>query len=224
MAKKSKTITIPESWSEVSYKDYYRFIQAIEGQEEDEQLVTEMCLQYICNLHTEDYYKLSKATFKQVTDGINTLLTTKQPLVTAFEVFGKEYRFDPDLEKMSYGQYLDLTTYGKDLWKNMPIICSILYRPVKTKLGSMYELEPYSGTKDDTVQMFKELLTMDVCHGVVDFFLDLQTGLLKASLTSTMRSMKRSLTIQQQETLTKNGQDTQRLLHSVKETLQNLIK
>ena len=50
----TKTITVPEQWSEVKYKDYYRFVKSIEGQEEDNKAVMEMALQYLCNLDVAD--------------------------------------------------------------------------------------------------------------------------------------------------------------------------
>ena len=139
---KTKTITIPESWSEVKYKDYYRFIQSIEGQEEDNDVVMSMALQYLCGLNVEDYYALPKDTFNQITTDITMLISNqdKQPLVTVFGSGDAEYRINPNIEGMSYGEYLDLTAYSKELWKNMPIICSILYRPTQYRLGDNYTI------------------------------------------------------------------------------------
>jgi hypothetical protein len=223
---KNKTVNIPESWSEVKYKDYYRFIKSIEGQEEDNELVVEMCLLYLCNLNTQDYYNLPKKSFEQVTETVIKLLMDqgRQPLVTSFTSFGQEYRIEPDMENMSYGMYLDLTAYSKDIWRNLPILCSILYRPLEANLGAMYSIKPYQGTTDDTIEMFEELLTMDICHGVVGFFLTLQQDLLSHSLTSIAKDLKKDLTSQQLEVLQRNGVDIKQLLLSLEETLPNLIK
>ena len=222
----TKTITVPEKWSEVKYKDYLRFIRSIEGSEEDNKLVMEMALQYLCSLDIADYYKLPQETFITITNDISNLLMSgeKQPLVTAFDVMGVEYRINPNIEDMSYGEYLDLTTYSKDMWANMPIICSILYRPTKHKLGDNYTIQPYKGTNDATVSMFKELLTMDIVNGVVAFFLTLQSELLKTSLTSSLKVLKKDLTTQQLETLEKSGVDIKQLQPLLEEISQNLIK
>lgn len=223
---KSKKLYIPEQWSEIKYKDFYRFITSIKDQEDDEQLVLEMCLQYLCNISTDDYYALDKKSFEKVTSTVTTLISNQanQPLVKSFEAFGVEYRLEPDMENMSYGMYLDLTEYGKDVWKNMPIICSILYRPLDTKLGAMYTIKPYTGTKDDTIDMFREMLTMDICHSVVGFFLSIQKDLLIHSLISSLKTVKKELTFQQLETLASNGVDTEHLLHSVMEISRNSTK
>ena len=222
----TKTITVPEKWSEVKYKDYYRFVKSIEGQEEDNKAVMEMALQYLCNLDVADYYKLPQETFTTITNDISNLLSNqeKQQLVTAFDVLGTEYRINPNIEDMSYGEYLDLTTYSKDMWANMPIICSILYRPTQHKLGANYTIQPYNGTNDATVSMFRELLTMDIVNGVVGFFLLLQKDLLKVTITSSMKVLKKELTTQQLETLEKSGVDIKQLPHLLETISQNLIK
>ncbi len=222
----TKTITVPTEWKDVKYKDYYRFVKSIEGQEGDNKAVMEMALQYLCNLDVADYYKLPQETFTTITEAISNLIISgeKQPLVTAFDVLGTEYRINPNIEEMSYGEYLDLTTYSKDLWANMPIICSILYRPTKHKLGDNYTIQPYNGTNDATVQMFRELLTMDLCLGVVAFFLTLQKELLQVSLLSSMKVLKKELTTQQLETLEKSGVDIKQLPHLLEEISSNLMK
>ena len=222
----TKTITVPEQWSEVKYKDYYRFVKSVEGQEEDNKLVMEMALQYLCNLDVADYYKLPQETFISITNDISKLIMSgeKQPLVAVFRSNTTEYRINPNIEDMSYGEYLDLTTYSKDVWANMPIICSILYRPTQHKIGDNYSIQPYNGTNDATVQMFRDTLSMDICLGVVGFFLNLQQDLLKTSLTSSLKVLKKELTTQQLETLEKSGVDIKQLPHLLEEISQSLIK
>ena len=222
----TKEITIPTEWKDIKYKDYLRFVESIKGQEEDMKVVTEMALQYLCSLDVADYYALNTETFNDITATILKVLADqdKAPLVTSFTSGDIEYRINPNLDAMSYGEYLDLTTYSKDLWKNMPIICSILYRPLKLKIGSNYTIEPYSGTKDEKVQMFRELLTMDIVNGVIAFFLTLQKDLLKVSLTSSLKEVEKNLTSQQLETLLKSGVDIKQLQPLLEEISSNLIK
>jgi hypothetical protein len=72
----------------------------------------------------------------------------------------------------------------------MPIIISILYRPVVNNVGKLYTIEPYNGTKDDRIEMFKHILTMDVVFGAMSFFLDLQKDLLTGILTYSVENLK----------------------------------
>lgn len=221
-----REINIPTEWSDVRYKDYYRFVKSIEGNEEDNKLVMDMALQYLCGLNVEDYYSLDQETFSLITEDMATLLNKqdKQPLVTSFNSGITQYKINPNIEQMSYGEYLDLTVYSKELWKNIPIVCSILYRPVDKQLGSSYTIKPYAGTNDATVNMFRELLTMDIVFGVVAFFLTLQKDLLQVSLTSSLNLMEKEMTIQQRETLEKNGVDIKLLSRYLEGISSNLIK
>lgn len=125
-----------------------------------------------------------------------------------------EYGFIPKLDEMSYGEYLDLVAYSKDMWNNMPTIMSILYRPITKRKGLEYQIKPYSGTNQDTVDMFEELITMDAVFGATSFFLDLQMDLLNATLTYSMEMLMKDQTpetLQALETLAKNGVDITQL-------------
>ena len=128
---------------------------------------------------------------------------------------------------MSYGEYLDLTEYFKSMWEYMPIIMSVLYRPITKEMFGMYEIEPYAGTKESRIELFKHTLTMDVVFGAISFFLDLQKDLMNATLTysaqilKTMKDPKALIVLQD---LQKNGVDTIQLLSLLKMMLQNLTK
>jgi hypothetical protein len=95
----------------------------------------------------------------------------------------------PSLDDMSYGEYVDLITYSKDTWDNMPLLMSILYRPISESKKDKYKIQPYNGTVDSQVELFKEKITMDIVFGALSFFLRLQLDLLNATLTSSMENL-----------------------------------
>ena len=103
----------------------------------------------------------------------------KMSLVKHFVVGSTKFGFIPSLDEMSYGEYLDLSTYSKDLWPNAPTVMSILYRPVTKELDGKYEIQPYSGTNEDMETLFKSALTMDIVWGAIGFFTILSKDLLK---------------------------------------------
>lgn len=228
MAKKTKLIevTIPENWSEVKYSTYYRFIEAIKEEEENTKLVIEMALLYLCNVDPKDYNKLPADKIVEISTAMLELLDNQGDgkLITKFTTHGQEYRLDPNLENMPYGMYLDLSNYAKDLWANMPIIASILYRPLDKEVGKDYTVRPYKGTSDDTVQMFKEGLTMDIANAIVAFFLNLQQQLLNDILHSSTKKAKSLLTSLQAQTSVKSGQGIKPLLSYLKTVFSNLRK
>ncbi len=191
------TITYPESWAEITlpqYLEYYKYVKPYEGTEEYNNKVLQSAALHFCKVPAEYLYKLPEKTFDKVSECINTLFSniSKHPLVTTFNVENTKYGFIPNLDDMSYGEYLDLVSYtsDKNMWSHMPIVMSILYRPVINNVGKLYTIEPYNGTKDDRIEMFKHILTMDVVFGAIAFFLNLQKDLVTGILTYSIENLK----------------------------------
>lgn len=185
------TITYPEGWSEIKYKDYMKYFNAVkpyEGTDKEAQKSLEAGALYFCKVPAEYLYKLPQEKFDKIQEHLIKLLKQAKDdsLVNQFEMYEVKYGFVPSLDDISYGEYLDLVNYtSKNLWENIPITLSILYRPIKLSLGKNYTVASYSGTKNETIEMFRENLTMDVVFGAVSFFLtlyqDLLTGILHYS-------------------------------------------
>jgi hypothetical protein len=88
---------------------------------------------------------------------------------------GVEYGFEPNLSKMAYGAYLDIAKYDTfTIDENWAKIMSILYRPVTSKTGTLYEIKTYDGYINE--DRFLEV-PMDVHYGALFFFVRLLTDL-----------------------------------------------
>jgi hypothetical protein len=227
------TITHPANWSEiklVDYIKYYKHIKPWEGLPEYSEKAILTAVLYFSKVPAEYYLSLPKKAYDRVEATITNLLTSinDQILVRTFTVEDQEYGFIPALDEMTYGEYLDLISYTKNnLWENMPTIMSILYRPITKKLGKNYQIQAYSGTNEDRVELFKHIMTMDVVFGAVAFFLNLQKDLLDATLTYSMEILK---TTKDKEILAaladleKNGVDITQLQSLLTMTSQSLTK
>jgi hypothetical protein len=136
------------------------------------------------------------------------------------QIDGVEYGFEPNLSQMSYGAYLDCIKWDTiTIDKNWSKIMSILYRPVKKKVGLLYEIEPYSGVVDE--KKFLET-GMDVNFGALFFFIDL----LKTLSNSILKSMKDQMEIfpQLNTILERNGNPILLSTNWQTEILQNSIR
>lgn len=222
--------SIPENWSEIKYIDYIKFYQSVKPYENTEEYV-EKCLEraayYFCGIDSDVYKKLPVDNFNEVSVQILKLIESSKnhKLIQSFNLFERDYGFMPSLDDMSYGEYLDLVTYSKDTWENMPLLMSILYRPITEQKRDKYKIEAYNGTVDTQVELFKEKITMDIVFGALSFFLRLQLDLLNATLTSSMENLTKGTdeqTSQVHQILAKNGlsmQHLQRLQTTISETL-----
>lgn len=226
-------ITYPESWADITlqqYLDYYKHVKPYEGTEEYAAKNLQSSALYFCKIPGELLYKLPESTFDKVGKCLHDLFNEvdRHPLVTEFTIGDTKYGFIPELDNMSYGEYLDLvSSTQKDLWSYMAITMSILYRPITQHVGNLYTIEPYTGTKDDRIELFKHAITMDVVLGAIGFFLDLQKDLLTGTLTCMTETLKKDQRPEMQaalETLQQNGVDISQLPHLLTMILPSSIR
>jgi hypothetical protein len=222
-------ITIPEGWEDIKlgqFMDYMKALKPYEGTPEYEVLKYEKAMNHFCNITTETIRQLPMEYYNGILTEMIKLFEQgeKMSLVKHFVVGSTKFGFIPSLDDMTYGEYLDLSTYSKDLWPNAPTVMSILYRPVTKDLNSKYEIQPYSGTNEDMETLFKTALTMDIVWGAIGFFTILSKDLLKGMMAYSMKTLERmkSNTLVQ-ETLTANGVDMS-VLQSSQEIISQGLK
>ena len=223
-------VNLPASWQDITLKEYLAYQKALkpyEGVEEYHSISFEKAINYFCNISTEDLYNIPVESYNGLYDSVKEIFKEGYdlPLVHRFTILSTEFGFIPSLNEMSYGEYLDLVTYFKDMWTNMPTIMSILYRPVVESDKNTYSITTYTGTSESTEELFKEKLTMDIVWGAIGFFLNLQRDSLKGILIFLAKEMKKVTTdTALLETLTKNGQDISQLQSLLTEMSQGLTK
>ena len=222
-------ITIPESWEDIKlnqFMEYMRAVKPYQGTEEFEVIQYEKAMNHFCNMTTEVIRQLPMEYYNGILAEMIKLFQQgdEMPLVKHFVIGGTTFGFIPSLDNMSYGEYLDLSTYSKDLWTNAPTIMSILYRPITKRDGEKYEIESYSGTNEDMELLFKTALTMDIVWGAIGFFTLLSKDLLKGMMAYSMKTLEKmkSNTLVQ-ETLTANGVDMS-VLQSSQEMISQGLK
>lgn len=117
---------------------------------------------------------------------------------------GKTMGFHPNLEAMSFGEYLDLNQLvSSDFTNNLPKIMSILYRPVVSEFMHNYEIEKYdSAVHIKNADLFRDV-DMSYVNGAMVFFCLLREDLLSSSLKlldkQMLKQMEESLTLIEQE-------------------------
>jgi hypothetical protein len=212
------TITVPESWADVKlgkYKSFMKAIKPYKGVEDETEVMYEKAMNFFCDIDSQTIAKLPIENYNGImTELINMFTQSEQlPLAKRFTIGSTVFGFIPSLDDMSYGEYLDLTTYFKDMWPNMGTIMSILYRPITEDHGSTYKIKQYTGTDEDMETLFDKAMTMDIVFGAISFFLSLRNELATAMVTYSTKNLmtiaaKNSLI---QEALEKSGADMSQL-------------
>jgi hypothetical protein len=178
-----KVLALTE-WKDVTLKKYLDMMGDIESYKDDEEAVTALMLHHLAGIPYEELTNVSAESFNILKEKISKFLKPEEMELQKFvTINGVEYGFEPNLSKMSYGAYADISQYDTiSIDKNWAKIMSILYRPVtKKEKHGLYQIEKYTGVIDDKLWLD---VTMDIHFGTLFFFLNLQLDLMKGTLKS----------------------------------------
>ena len=150
--RKTLTLEIPTSWKDVTLKQYLALQADLEAYRDDEEAQTALMLYHLCGLDAQYIKKLSADSYNKVRGKLNEFISPESIELQQFVTIGNvEYGFEPNLSKMSYGAYADITKYDTiAVDKNWAKVMSILYRPVEKKQFGKYSIKPYDGEMDET--------------------------------------------------------------------------
>jgi hypothetical protein len=181
--KKEIQITVPKDWSAVTLKQYLALQKDLKTYGDEEEARIACLFHHLCNFPPALINKIDTETFTKIkNDLINFIGNTEIPLQRFITIGGVKYGFEPNLSKMSYGAYLDITKYDDlSIDSNWANAMSILYRPVTNEVGKLYDIEPYDGTLNS--EPFYDI-TMDVHLGTLFFFINLLKDLASYTLKS----------------------------------------
>lgn len=215
--KKRISIEVPDKWNDISLKKYLALQTDLENYKDDEEAQTAFTLYHLCEIGLEELNSLSKESYQKLVSEIaNFVSKADLPLQRFVTIDGVEYGFEPNLSQMSYGAFVDISKYdGFTIDKNWAKIMSILYRPIETKKGDTYSIQPYSGIIDETPWLE---VGMDIHFGCLFFFVHTSKDLLNYTLNSTMGIMPETLQTFK-STLGISGNLIQQLLNSQMATL-----
>lgn len=185
--KEEVKIVVPTDWSAITLKDYLAFRKDMETYSDNEDAVEAVMFHHLCKMPVEWITKLDMDTYLNIRkDMLSFMNKTETPLKRFITIDGIEYGFEPNLSKMSYGAYVDISKYDTlEINEKWAEIMSILYRPVTTKLGEFYDIKEYNGETNS--EKFLSV-TMDVHWGTLFFLKNILKSLLKSIQKSLMES------------------------------------
>ena len=143
---KEYNLDVPQNLAGITLRQYQQWMKILtkyqEDKRDDDNYLKIKMLQVFCNLSIEDTYDIPLHAFDYVINHLNELFDTEHKLIQRFPLKsaeGKEYEFGfiPNLDKMSFGEYVDIDTYINDntqLHKAM----AVLFRPISNTIGNTY--------------------------------------------------------------------------------------
>jgi hypothetical protein len=208
--KQQLEIIVPTSWKDLSLNTYLRFQRDAKNFEDNFEAQMDFMIYHFCNLDFDSIRGLSVDSHNSIAQKFNKFeVPDTLPLQRLVTINGVQYGFEPNLSKMAYGAYVDIAQYEElTIDKNWGKIMNILYRPITSKKGDLYTIEPYTG-RDDWEKWLD--VTMDIHYGALFFFINLHRDLVNATLNS-LKGMELQPNIK--STLLKSGRTIQQFLNS----------
>ena len=204
-------LIIPNNLNEVTLGQYQEYIKLKDLSEVEMSL---KMIEIFCNLNSEQVRYLKATDVKEVVNIISKMFDSKPSLVNTFKINDIEYGFIPNLDEMSFGEYIDLDTYIGD-WDNIEKAMAVLYRPVQGRYDKLYNIEPYEAK--DALE-YKHM-PLGVVLGSIVFFYNLGSELCQVMMDY---SLNQEMTYQQKQTLEQSGVGINQYTDWLKETLQDL--
>lgn len=144
-------IVIPNSLNEITLGQYQEFYKLNEST--DAKLVERRMIEIFCKVPMKYVNQMKAIDVKEIIQILTQMLEEKPSLVNKFTMNGVEYGFIPDLDDMTFGEYVDLDTFIGDT-DNLHRAMNVLYRPIKIKKGGRYQIVDYDSDK------FEQMLGM----------------------------------------------------------------
>ena len=172
-------LTVPTSLSDIPLNQYQKFIKAFEGKDEltDEYAGLKM-LEIFCGLKIDDALKIKMSDMNIIVNKLNECLSEKPALITRFQIGNTEFGFIPQLDDLTFGEFVDLENTISD-WDSMHKAMAVLYRPITQRLKGKYQIEEYRGDSWHNAMLN---MPASVAVSAITFFFLLESDLMKATL------------------------------------------
>jgi hypothetical protein len=179
-----RKLTIPTLWSDITLKDFQRFM----GANPTDDNADDLALAIFCGIDEDEQHLFPKGELDEIKDILTGIFLVNPPLQRFITIGDTKYGFHPKLEDMSLGEFVDIEQYMSDPIKNAQKWLGVLYRPVIKEQFGRHDIEPYHPDKHDGAAF--EGVTMDIVQGALLFFYRLEIGLQASSLTSLNQQAK----------------------------------
>ena len=210
------SIKIPTSLNEITLRQYKRFLK-IQESEKNTRFLNAKMIEIFCDIRLDEVMLLKVSDAEEISNILTELFEGKPSLVTKFKIGKVEYGFQPQLDEISLGEYIDLDTFIGD-WDNMEKAMNVLYRPIIVKLKDKYSIEEYKvGTEQNLLDM-----PMDAVLSSIFFFWNLGLDLSTTMMSYLGEEQETTEALTQYLNSQKSGDGINQFTDLLKETLQDL--
>lgn len=215
-------IVIPTSLSEIPLKSYQEFMKVVE-KSNDEEFIGQKTIEIFCGLKMKDVVKVKWSDVKALTLHLNEIFKAKPKFQATFKIKDTEFGFIPNLEDMTFGEYIDLESNISSV-ETFHKAMAVMYRPITKKVKDRYEIFEYVGSDEFSDVM--KYAPLNVVLGATLFFSTLGSDLVQHTLTCLEMEIQKNpkiMTLAKERNLINDGDGTIQSMRFLRETLQSLM-
>lgn len=217
-------VKVPTNLNEIPLKHYQDFL-AVQSKSTDEEFIAQKMIEIFCGIRLTDVAKIKLTSLNEMVVHFTKLFEQKTEFVPTFKIKDLEFGFIPELENISFGEYVDLESHLSS-WDTYHKAMAVMYRPIKTRKGDKYDIYPYEPSKDH--QELMKFAPLDVCIAASVFFYNLGSELLQATLSYLERELMRDKnlfrTLAKELSLPNDGDGINQYMHLLRGTSEDLTR
>ena len=210
-------VIVPESLKDITLGQYQRYqieLDASKNRPDQLEYLNIKKIEVFCNLSQSEVYNIQLGDVYSISEKIDLILEEQPQRVERFTLNGIKFGFVPELDKLSYGEFLDLNSNISE-WETMQIAMGVIYRPIKNEAAGLYNVEEYKGDKYHSVL---KNMPLDAVIGSMVFFWNL--GLDR--VTAITKSLEVEEMLENQLNLVDNGIGIRQSMNLLQATLQSM--
>lgn len=215
----TQEIIIPTSLDDITVEQYQAFMR-IQDANDSEEFIAQKMVSIFCKIPLSQVVKIKYSSITEILATFTKMFEEKHKLKTRFKMNNTEFGFIPNLEEMSFGEYVDLETNIAD-WQTMHKAMAVMYRPITESKGERYKIQEYEGTINYSEVM--KYAPLSVAMGAMLFFWTLRNELLKHTLNY-LKEETEEMSTALNHNLTQLGDGITPFTHLQEEILDTLTK
>ena len=219
-------ITVPESIAEIPLLNYQKFLKVQENSD-DQEFIAQKMIEIFCGIELKDVAKIKYNDMNNLVEHFNKIFSVKPVFYQRFKLKEMEFGFIPNLEEISWGEYIDLE-HHMNSWEDFHKAMAVMYRPIIKTYKDKYEIAPYTASEEWHDLM--KYMPMEIAISARVFFYNLGNELLGSTvdyletLTSNKQSRRQRRISQKEDNLLSSGDGILAYTQSLREISQSLMK
>ena len=212
-------LTIPTSLMEIPLKNYQKFLN-ISDNNTDDLFIAQKLVEIFCGVELKDVVSIKYTDVVGLAEHFEKLFSKKCELIPRFKIGELEYGFVPDIENITFAEYVDAEKYFNNLDEAHKLM-AVLYRPIKEERKGKYLIHDYNGS-DEFSEVMK-FAPLEVYLGVKVFFCQLYNECMKV-LATYLEQEARKMSTHLKHNSEVDGVGINQFISSQKAILQDLTK